>query len=169
MLAEIRCFKKQTVSLMSAALLTLSLFAGSTARVVAAPVLLAGDRAASVTINDRPLSGNSEKVDAFKRGDVLYVSLDDVMRAFNGSMVHDGTHYTVKSFRYSANSKTFTFTMGSAEASVEGKPIELKAPAVKAYGRAFIPLSFFGSGAVRTHVTMSSDGTNADISTRPAK
>lgn len=45
----------------------------------------------------------------------------------------------------------------------------LPAPVVRAYGHVYIPLSFFGTGAVRTHVKISPDGRTGDIILPPGE
>jgi len=129
----------------------------------AAPALTNGDKPATVTIGERPLSADTDHVVAFKRGDVLYVCVQDLRQMVSGQTTHSGDHYVVESFKGDANSKTYAFTIGSNQVRTGGKTVALSAPVIRAYGHVYIPISFFSSGAVKTKVSMSADGRTGDI------
>jgi hypothetical protein len=129
----------------------------------AAPALTGGDKSATVTVEGRPLSADTDHVIAFTRGKILYVSVRALRRMVSGSVSHDGKVYTVNSFRGDSNSKSYTFTIGSPMVTAAGTTVKLEAPVIKAYGHIYIPLSFFGSGAVRTKVKISADDRTGDI------
>ena len=129
----------------------------------APPPLTGGDKSATVTLGMRPLSADTDHVVAFERGGTLYVCVQDLKQMASGSMTRSGNQFTVQSFKGDANSRKFVFTIGSTEATAGGKPVTLTAPVVAAYHHVYVPLSFFGSGAVRTKVKISADGRTGDI------
>jgi len=75
----------------------------------------------------------------------------------------------VTSFKGDSNSRTFVFSVGSSTVIAGGKAFHLSAPVVRAYHHVYIPLSFFGSGAVRTKVKISADGRTGDIVLPPGE
>lgn len=85
----------------------------------------------------------------------------------SGKRYRQGQKITVRSFVGQQNAGNYVFTIGSVAASANGHPITLKAPVVESYGRVYIPLSFFGSRVVSTHVKISADGRNGDIILAP--
>jgi len=129
----------------------------------AAPALLSGDRSATVTVDGRPLSADTDHIVAFDRGKTLYVCVEDLKQMVSGSMTRAGKQLTVKSFKGDSNSRTFVFTVGSMKATAHGQAVELSAPVLDVYGHIYIPLSFFGSNALRTHAKISADGRAGDI------
>jgi hypothetical protein len=151
-----------------ALVIALGLAAGSRA-FASAPALTGGDRSATVTVGGRPLSADTDHVVAFERDKTLYVCVKDLKQMASGSMSHDGATYTLKSFKGDSNSRTFVFSVGSSTVTASGKPFVLSAPVVRAYGHLYVPLSFFGSGAVRTHVKISPDGRTGDIILPPGE
>jgi hypothetical protein len=128
-----------------------------------AQTLHAGDLPATVTIGQRPLTASTDHVAAFTRGSILYVSGEDLMRAMSGRMEHQAGHYTVTAFPGMLQQRTAEFTIGSADATFEGKPVTMKGPAIRAYGQPYIPVSFFGQPPLRTKVIISSDNRKAQI------
>jgi len=147
----------------SAGAVVLALLAALAPGLAAAPALSGGDKPATVTVGGRPLSADTDHIVAFTRGKTLYVCVDDLKAMVSGSMTHTGNQYTVHSFKGDTNSKTYQFAVGSAKVIAAGKPVELSAPIISAYGHVYIPLSFFGSGAVRTHAKISADARSGDI------
>jgi hypothetical protein len=150
--------------------LTVALALGASAQALAAaPPLAAGDRSATVTVGERPLSADTDHVVAFERGGTLYVCVKDLKQMASGTESHDGSTYTVTSFKGDSNSRTFVFSVGASSVSVAGKTYQLSAPVVRAYHHVYIPLSFFGTGAVRTKVKISADGRAGDIILPPGE
>ena len=129
----------------------------------AVTALAPGDLPATVTVDHRPLSADTGRVVAFSRAKTIYVCLDDVKQAVTGSIAHDGKRIVLTTFTGSSNSRTVTFTPGSTNAMLDGKPLVLTAPVVTQYGCAFIPLSFFGSPGLRTRVTFAADGRSGNV------
>jgi len=137
--------------------------AGSSSGAVAA-TLVPGDEPATVTLNGlRPISAPTDHIVAFRRGGTIYVCAGDLTKAVMGAVSHDGQHFTITSFKGMTESRTAAFTLGSEKATLDGKDIELKAPPVKAYGRLYIPLSFFGSPGMRTKFAVAKDGKSGTI------
>ena len=68
-----------------------------------------------------------------------------------------------------ADDAVFVFSVGSTPVTAGGKPFHLSAPVVRAYHHTYIPLSFFGTGAVRTKVKISPDGRTGDIVLPPGE
>jgi hypothetical protein len=133
----------------------------------AAEVLSGGDYHATVTVDGRRLSADTDHVVSFTRSKTLYVCVEDLKEMVMGKRTRIGKQITVVSFKGQVNSGTYVFTIGSTKATVNGKPTTLKAPVVESYGRVYIPLSFFGSSAVPTHVTISPDGRKGNIMLPP--
>jgi hypothetical protein len=127
-------------------------FTGARAATPTAPPLHPGDVPATVTINERPLSYDTDHVIAFKRGREIYVCLMDIRQMINGQQVRHGNTYIVHSFRGDTDSRTYVFKIGSAHATAHGQPVTLHAPVVEAYGHVYLPLSFFEADALVTHV-----------------
>jgi hypothetical protein len=142
--------------------LALTLTLGSPV-LAAAPALTSGDLPATVTVGGRPLSSDTDHVVAFTRGKTLYVCVEDLKQMVSGGMTRVGDEFTVASFKGDADSKKYVFTIGSTKATAAGKPIVLSAPVVEAYGEIYVPLSFFGSPGVRTHVKIAADDRSGDI------
>ena len=142
--------------------LALTLIAASPA-LAAAPGLTHGDLPATVTVGGRPLSGDTDHVVAFTRGKTLYVCVEDLKQMVSGAMTRAGNTFTVASFKGDTDSKTYIFTIGSTKAIAAGRPIMLTAPVIEVYGQIYVPLSFFGSPSVRTHVKISADDRSGDI------
>jgi hypothetical protein len=151
--------RRSFVAVAIAALLTTAAAPSS-----AAATLMAGDLPATVTIGDRPLTGPGDHVAAFTRGKTLYVGLEELTRVVTGSITKAGAVITVTSFRGAPDSKTAVFTIDSKEVTVGDKKVELDAPVVEAYGhRPYVPISFFGSSAVRTKVKESANHRTGSI------
>ncbi len=161
MLAQIHRNARVASALVAFAALAVT-FAPSSA-LAAAPPLTGGDKSATVTVDGRPLSADTDHVVAFTRGTILYVCVMDLRQMVSGSVSHDGKVYTVKSFKGDSNSKSYTFTIGSPIVDAAGTTVKLEAPVIRAYGHIYIPLSFFGSGGVRTKVKISADDRTGDI------
>ena len=137
---------------------------GSTA--LAAPTLVAGDKAAVVTMghHGRPISSSTDHVVSFNRGGTIYVCAGDIAKAVMGATSQHGDSYTVTSFPGMMSSKTVTVTVGSKAATIDGKDVTLTAPPLNAYGnRLYIPLTFFGSPGLKTKYTQASDGSSGAI------
>jgi hypothetical protein len=128
-----------------------------------AEVLSSGDYHATVTLDDRPLSGDTDHVVAFARSKTLYVCIQDLTQMVSGKRTRAGQLVSIKSFVGQRNSGTYVFTIGSSAATANGHAVTLTAPVVESYGRVYIPLSFFGSGTVPTHVKISPDGRTGSI------
>jgi hypothetical protein len=143
--------------------------AASAQALAAAPPLTGGDRSATVTVGERPLSADTDHVVAFERAGTLYVCVKDLKQMASGTESHDGSTYTVTSFKGDSNSRVFVFSVGSTTVTAGGKPFHLSAPVVRAYHHTYIPLSFFGTGAVRTKVKISPDGRTGDIVLPPGE
>lgn len=135
--------------------------------VAVATALAPGDRPATVTVEHRPLSADRDHVVAFTRANTLYVCLDDLTQAVSGSLHRDGKRIAVTTFAGSANSRTATFSVGSADATLDGRAIHLEAPVVAPYGCAYVPLSFFGAPGVRTRVTFGANHRSGNIALPP--
>lgn len=123
-----------------------------------------GDHPAQVMLGRRPIADPSA---AFTRGQTLYVSTDTFAKIASGAIHRDGEHYTVLLFPGTGSQRKVRFTANSAAASVDGKPVELTAKAVVAYGHLYVPVSFFGSGALRTNVKIAEDNRSAIVRLPP--
>ncbi len=161
MLVQFRCPRAAGIPASFALAFALAFAASGPA--LAAPPLTGGDKSATVTVGMRPLSADTDHVVAFERGKTLYVCVQDLKQMASGSMTRSGNQFTIESFKGDSNSRKFVFTIGSTQATAGGKPVQLTAPVVEAYHHVYVPLSFFGSGAVRTHVKISPDGRTGDI------
>ncbi len=136
---------------------------GLAAPALGAETLSQGDYHATVTLDDRPLSRDTDHVVAFERGKTLYVCIQDLTQMVSGKRYRAGQQITVRSFVGQRNAGDFVFTIGSTVATANGHPLRLTAPVVESYGRVYIPLSFFGSHAVTSHVKISPDGRTGNI------
>ncbi len=123
-----------------------------------------GDHPAHVMLGKRPISDPSA---AFTRGQTLYVSTDTFAKIASGAVSRDGNHYTVLLFPGTESQRKILFTANSAAATVDGKAVAMSAKAVIAYGHLYIPVSFFGSGALRTKVKVADDNLSATVRLPP--
>lgn len=131
-------------------------------------MLSRGDLQATVTLDGRPLSRDTDHVVAFARGKTLYVCIQDLTQMVSGKRYRAGGQITVRSFVGQQDAGNYVFTIGSNTASANGHPVHLTAPVVESYGRVYIPLSFFGSRAVPTHVKISPDSRSGNIILPPS-
>jgi hypothetical protein len=145
------------------ALLAAALLAAVTGGAAFAQSLQPGDLPAKVTIGNRPLSAASDHLAAFTRGGTLYVNGQDLIEAVSGKSVQEADHYTITAFPGMLQERTAEFTIGSPKVIFQGKPVVMSAPAIRAYGLPYIPVSFFGQQPLRSKVTISPDHRSARI------
>jgi hypothetical protein len=91
----------------------------------------------TVLVDGRPLTGKIATTGALQRNGVLFIDVVVAVKTFSGLLTFADRGATVK---LTVRGRTGSFTLGSKQATIEGKPVAMRAAPFRANGDYFVPI-----------------------------